>query len=103
LLGEPDASIEGDTSAIAYSRCEISSGKTIGVVLMVPVPIVGDWSDSACQVVGVWLDTDGHAAAVKAEWGPYEEYGQICALRPWLEGGAVRACHPDDPNSVEMN
>ena len=103
LLGEPDASIEGDTSAIAYSRCEIQSGKTIGVVLMIPVPIVGDWSDSSCQVVGVWFDVEGYAATVKAEWGRYEEYGQVCALRPWLEGGTVRACHPDDTYGPERN
>jgi hypothetical protein len=96
LLGPPDASLEGDTPAIAYSRCETRYGKTIVVVLMVPTPIVGDWSESSCQVVGIWFDAEGRAATVRTESGSYEDYGQLCALRPWLESGEYRSCHPGD-------
>jgi hypothetical protein len=96
LLGPPDASLEGDTPAIAYSRCEIRYGKTIVVVLMVPTPIVGDWSGSSCQVVGIWFDAEGRAATVQTESGSYEDYGQLCALQPWLESGEYRSCHPGD-------
>lgn len=103
LIGAPDASLEGDTPAIAYVRCETRYGKTIGVVLMVPVPVVGDWSESSCQVVGIWFDAEGRAATVQTESGSYEDYGQLCALRPWLESGTYRACHPADEYFREKN
>lgn len=96
LLGAPDASVEGDAPAIAYVRCETRYGKAIAVVFMVPTPIVSDWSESSCQVVGIWFDAEGRAATVKTESGGYEDYGQLCALRPWLESGTYRACLPAD-------
>ena len=96
LLSAPDASVEGDAPAIAYLRCETRYGKSILVVLMVPTPLVGDWSESSCQVVGIWFDAEGRAATVKTESGGYEDYGQVCALQPWLESGSYRACYPAD-------
>jgi len=96
LVGAPDATVEGDTPAIAYSRCETRYGKAIPVVVIVPAPVVGDWSESSCQVVGIWFDTEGHAATVQTESGSYEDYGQLCALRPWLESGTYRSCHAGD-------
>jgi hypothetical protein len=96
LLGPPDASVDADTPAIAYRRCETRYGKTIVVVLLVPTPIVGDWSESSCQVVGIWFDAEGRAATVQTESGSYEDYGYFCALQPWLKSGEYRSCHPGD-------
>lgn len=96
LVGAPDASVEGDKPAIAYSRCETRYGKAIPVVLIVPAPVVGEWSESSCQVVGIWFDAEGRAATVQTESGSWEDYGQLCALPPWLESGTYRSCHPGD-------
>ncbi len=90
-LGEPDSSVDGDTPAIAYLRCNaVPAEHCFAVVFLVPIPVPAEsCTQNQCQLVGVWFDATGHAVQTKSETGTLR---QDCHLPVWLRNHGNKEC-----------